>query len=59
MQVSFSHAFHIPYPFYPSWFDYYNDMLVYRGVKIIKLLTVQFSPVSSNFHLFGFIYSFQ
>jgi hypothetical protein len=41
------HSCYMPRPYHPPWHDRSN--YAWRGVQVMKLITVQFSPVSCHF----------
>jgi hypothetical protein len=43
----FSHACYMPCPSHPTWLDHSN--YVWWGVQVMKLLIMQFSPLSCHF----------
>jgi hypothetical protein len=55
LHSSFPHSCHIPCPSNPPSLDLSN--YVWRGVKVMKLLIIQFSPTSYHFSLLQSRYS--
>jgi hypothetical protein len=45
------HSCYMPHPSHSSWRD--NSNYTWRGVQVMKLLIMQFSPTSVNSPLFG------
>jgi hypothetical protein len=55
MDTSSTHSCYMPRQSNPPWFDHSN--YVWRGVQVMKLLTIQFSPISRHFISLGSKYS--